>query len=704
MFAAFARAQTTNLTALLQQGLFEEQANRNLPAAISDYQALANQFDTDRQIAATAIFRLGECYRMENKTNEAAQEYQRIIGDFSDQKTLVTLSRQNLTGMGMTSGNPADQLTSAALSETFASSPPQSAELWDKVKNLSRADLEKVLPMLAPDPVLTSLLQKRDEAETKLSSLSIYYSTNFPDYKAQQAVLDEINRQISGKIDGIMEVLKLNAQEANSTLAQNKGSGSAPTDAEDQEIQRIQQMIQNSPDLINASSDGTTPLVQAAYNGWLKVAAYLLNHGADVNVPCWKIPGTLTRFQGNNTPLIAAVAAGNKAMTQFLIDHGANVNFTGHDGMTPLALAASKGFQAVAESLLAAHADVNPADTSGNTPLFCAVQSGQLKMVQIFLAAGADVNHMDASGRTVLNLAVGASPETMQTLLNAGANPNTKDSLGRTPLSYAMERGATEEVKLLLAAKADPNAGTLDAPLLRAIYNGDTTSAELLLLAGANPNVKGEVDWQEHSFDFKYEERSNFGPVGRGWATPLWQAISMNQLPMVQLLLKYKADPNDTQIENQSLLFDALQYTNILASLLDAGAKVDPADNLANRRASPLELAASANNVSAMEILLNHGANPNYRDPYGYAPLIYAVSNIPHREAIGLLLDHHADPNVRNIGGNTPLDILKQRAGNNNSAQDERERAAQLADYLRQRGALDVLPDWALRRWQRPNL
>ena len=70
--AALARAQTNNLTVLLQQGLFEEQANRNLDAAIADYQALAPQFDKDRQLAATAVFRLGECYRVQGKTNEAA--------------------------------------------------------------------------------------------------------------------------------------------------------------------------------------------------------------------------------------------------------------------------------------------------------------------------------------------------------------------------------------------------------------------------------------------------------------------------------------------------------------------------------------------------------------------------------------------------------------------------------------------------------
>lgn len=153
--AVVAHAQT-NLMTLLQQGLFEEQANRNLDAAIADYQTLAIQFDKDRQIAATAIFRLGECYRMEGKTNEAAQEYQRILNDFSDQTALATLSRENLVGMGMSSGNqtfqsrlvriasPSGEDTNAALSGISASSPEQTVELWEKVKDLSPTELEKV--------------------------------------------------------------------------------------------------------------------------------------------------------------------------------------------------------------------------------------------------------------------------------------------------------------------------------------------------------------------------------------------------------------------------------------------------------------------------------------------------------------------------------------------------------------------------------
>src|SRR5215471_7136931 len=65
-------ASTNDLTTTLQSGLFEEEANHNLAAAIQAYQSVAAQFDKDRKLAGTAIFRLGECYRKQGATNEAA--------------------------------------------------------------------------------------------------------------------------------------------------------------------------------------------------------------------------------------------------------------------------------------------------------------------------------------------------------------------------------------------------------------------------------------------------------------------------------------------------------------------------------------------------------------------------------------------------------------------------------------------------------
>ena len=84
------------LTEKLQRGLFEEEANRNLDAAIKEYQAVVTQSDEQRKVTATALFRLGECYRKLGKTNEAAAFYQRITRDFSEQEQLAKLANDLL--------------------------------------------------------------------------------------------------------------------------------------------------------------------------------------------------------------------------------------------------------------------------------------------------------------------------------------------------------------------------------------------------------------------------------------------------------------------------------------------------------------------------------------------------------------------------------------------------------------------------------
>jgi N-acetylneuraminic acid mutarotase len=85
-----------DIKAQIQRGLFEEEANHNLPAAIAAYQDVMAQFDKNRELAATALFRLGECYRKLEKTNEAVAFYQRILRDFADLATIARLSQQNL--------------------------------------------------------------------------------------------------------------------------------------------------------------------------------------------------------------------------------------------------------------------------------------------------------------------------------------------------------------------------------------------------------------------------------------------------------------------------------------------------------------------------------------------------------------------------------------------------------------------------------
>src|SRR6267143_5815718 len=102
------------LSETLQKGLFEEDANHNLDAAIKAYQSVLQQTDEQRKLAATAVFRLGECYRKLGKTNDAILQYERILQEFSGETPLATLSRQNLAGLGATPKTPGPRAASKA--------------------------------------------------------------------------------------------------------------------------------------------------------------------------------------------------------------------------------------------------------------------------------------------------------------------------------------------------------------------------------------------------------------------------------------------------------------------------------------------------------------------------------------------------------------------------------------------------------------
>ena len=80
----------------LRKGILEEEANHNLEKAIEAYQSIVKQFDEERNTAATALFRLAECYRKQGQTDQAASAYQRVIREFSDQSKLAELSRAQL--------------------------------------------------------------------------------------------------------------------------------------------------------------------------------------------------------------------------------------------------------------------------------------------------------------------------------------------------------------------------------------------------------------------------------------------------------------------------------------------------------------------------------------------------------------------------------------------------------------------------------
>lgn len=85
------------LSEMLRKGIVEEETNRNLAAAAQTYQSVLAQFDEERKVAATALFRLAECYRKLAKKDQAIAAYSRVVREFADQTKLAEQSRSVLS-------------------------------------------------------------------------------------------------------------------------------------------------------------------------------------------------------------------------------------------------------------------------------------------------------------------------------------------------------------------------------------------------------------------------------------------------------------------------------------------------------------------------------------------------------------------------------------------------------------------------------
>ena len=232
-----------------------------------------------------------------------------------------------------------------------------------------------------------------------------------------------------------------------------------------------------------------TALVYAARSGSIDAVRALLEGGADVN--------QTTRYGWS--ALLAATHNSNYQMAKFLIEHGANVNLANKGGWTPLYLAvdnrnieggdypvrtADMDSLAYITYLLDKGANVNWRITEstetrtvftnqwlnedGATAFLRAAQSGDLELLKLLIAHGADPKINTKLGVTPLAAAAGIgwvegvtqerSPqetlETVKYLLSLGIDPNLQADTGRVALHGAAHKGATEVVKVLVAAGA----------------------------------------------------------------------------------------------------------------------------------------------------------------------------------------------------------------------------------------------------------
>ncbi|KIW17124.1 hypothetical protein PV08_04315 [Exophiala spinifera] len=196
----------------------------------------------------------------------------------------------------------------------------------------------------------------------------------------------------------------------------------------------------------------------------------------------------------------------------------------------------------------------------------------------------------------------------------------------KTALISAIQQRKHKMIEQLLDCGVPPNSG-MDLNVLReAVLNRDAESVRLLLLFGADPN---SVDKSastalmaaiETSFIegtkllLKYAADPNL-PAGPRNETPLAVAVAETKVELVQLLLTYGANANMSTSDGNTLLDMAVTKTSprrLTELLLIYGSD---ANGKSNRGETPLFVAIQAGRLDLMQLLLDHGADPNLPGP-----------------------------------------------------------------------------------------
>jgi ankyrin repeat protein len=271
------------------------------------------------------------------------------------------------------------------------------------------------------------------------------------------------------------------------------GSGGEPCNVQRDGLGFVLAGPRNRP---TREADGgeLTPLVYAARTGSIDAARVLLEAGADVN--------QTTRYGWS--ALLAATQNRNYELGKFLIEHGADVNLANKGGWTPLYLATD-------------NRNLEGGDYPTPSP-----DMDHLEYIKLLLEKGADPNArmmestetrtvftnqwLDEEGATAfLRASQSGDVELMRLLLEHGADPHIYTQLGVTPLAVAAGIGwvegvtsewspqqTVEAVKMLLDLKIDPNhqADTGRVALHGAAHKGATEVVRMLVAAGARMDIR----------------------------------------------------------------------------------------------------------------------------------------------------------------------------------------------------------------------
>jgi ankyrin repeat protein len=430
----------------------------------------------------------------------------------------------------------------------------------------------------------------------------------------------------------------------------------------------VKSLLAQKVDVNAPQGDGATALHWAAFNDDLETAQLLLAAGANLKAA--------TRV-GSITPLFMASKNGNAAMLELLLKSGADPNSTDEHGTTVLMTAAASGNAAAVETLIGHGADVNAREGAhGQTALMFAASLNRAGAINVLLAHRADAGiatkavklpkppPRNDDGSPVLEskdpkatpaAAAGDPKADLQAFATAVGLKSAVYNTGAKPAEADLREmvqkltAKVDEVEKRLPAdksKADEAAasgngifrerGTTDmggmTALLFAARDGQVDAARALLEGGADIN---QVSASEKT-------------------SPLVLAVMNGHFDLAKLLTEWGADPNLSNIQGLTALYAAVDVQWAPKGWF-------PSPGTGQEHVSYLDL---------MKILLDDGADPNARlgkklwfrsfgdhswiDTAG-GTAFWRAAQSTDLTAMKLLVAHGADPDIPSAAGDTAL-------------------------------------------------
>lgn len=268
-------------------------------------------------------------------------------------------------------------------------------------------------------------------------------------------------------------------------------------------------------------------------------------------------------YEYKTTSLMYACEKGYKEIVELLIEKGANINFKDNNNWTALLCACRNGYLEIVDLLINNGAKVKKA-------LPYAVMSGKKELVELLIKVGCDINYNSEKVSPAISVACYHEyKEIVELLISKEANINLQPINGYPSLIAACLNGHIGIVKLLIKNKVNVNLidGTESTSLIYACQQGYTKIVEILIKNGANINSINK-----------------------------W-----NETPLICVLTSLETIRKGTNIE-------------ITKILIKNGVNVE----------NTLSYAVMSSNKKLVKMIIEEGANINYKNEKGMTALLYS--------------------------------------------------------------------------------